>query len=138
MNRTQTQFDSDKTSLSNCMERHSYYSVDALLATQQRIPCKLLQDTPYNPILASASPSMQVNALKEGTKLDLPLYLVEFLAPQEYIDFDFPKYFDRRVQNSLKAGSESINLRQLNPYFYAVAERLVDLYVGFFLLNIKF
>lgn len=88
--------------------------------------------------------------IKQGTKIELPLWLAEMLAVSQSqsgastLHLDLPKALSNRVQNALKADPKSLDLRQQAMHFYALGCRMLELFeeeelgevlddVGFFL-----
>jgi hypothetical protein len=72
--------------------------------------------------------------VKEGTKLELPLWLAEMLAvsqPQSgasTLTLDMPPALSVRVMNALKADPKTLDLRALAPHFYALGSRMLELF----------
>jgi GINS complex subunit 3 len=74
------------------------------------------------------------NQIKQGTKLELPLWLAEMLAVSQSqsgastVNLEFPKALSSRVQNALKADPKSVDLRQQAQHFYALGCRMLELF----------
>ena len=72
--------------------------------------------------------------IKQGTKLELPLWLAEMLAVSQThsgaatLHLDLPKALSVRVTNALKADPKSIDLRQQAQHFYALGCRMLELF----------
>lgn len=72
--------------------------------------------------------------IKEGTKLELPLWLAEMLAVSQNqagtstLTLDLPHSLSARVLNALKADPRTLDLRALAPHFYALGARMLELF----------
>lgn len=72
--------------------------------------------------------------IKEGTKLELPLWLAEMLAVSQNqagtstLTLDLPHSLSPRVLNALKADPRTLDLRALAPHFYALGARMLELF----------
>jgi GINS complex subunit 3 len=72
--------------------------------------------------------------IKEGTKLELPLWLAEMLAVSQTqagtstLTLDLPHSLSPRVLNALKADPRILDLRSLAPHFYALGARMLELF----------
>jgi GINS complex subunit 3 len=77
-------------------------------------------------------PTIQI---KQGAKLELPLWLAEMLAVSRSsttagtnLTLDLPGALNTKVTNALKADARTVDLRALAPHFYALGARLLDLF----------
>ncbi|KAJ8912866.1 hypothetical protein NQ315_007998 [Exocentrus adspersus] len=95
----------------------SYYSIDDILATQERVPCKFLVNVPKMGIL---NPSAAETDLEVGTSLELPLWLVSEMSTgrQPIVQLELPKIFKQTYQEILKADACAVDLHKFNLYFY--------------------
>lgn len=72
--------------------------------------------------------------LKEGTKVELPLWLGEMLAVSQnlstssLVTLDLPQCLSTRVVNALKADPRTVDIRALAPHFYALGARMLELF----------
>lgn len=72
--------------------------------------------------------------LKEGTKVELPLWLSEMLAVTQnlstssLVTLDLPHSLSARVLNALKAEPRALDVRALAPHFYALGARMLELF----------
>lgn len=79
-------------------------------------------------------PSNHETQIKEGTKLELPLWLAEMLAVSQNnagtstLSLDLPHSLSPRVLNALKADPRTLDLRSLAPHFYALGARMLELF----------
>ncbi|KAL1513595.1 hypothetical protein ABEB36_002989 [Hypothenemus hampei] len=95
----------------------NYYSMDDILATQERIPCKFLQKVPR---MGRLNPSTEENDLKEGTDLELPLWLAIdcSMGRQPVVAPELPKIFKENYREILKADANAVDLHKFSLYFY--------------------
>lgn len=72
--------------------------------------------------------------IKEGTKLEIPLWLAEMLAVSQTstnstnVTLDLPDSLSHKVLNALKADARTVELRALAPHFYALGTRILELF----------
>lgn len=72
--------------------------------------------------------------MKQGTKVELPLWLAEMLAISQnhstssLVTLDLPPALSARVMNALKADPRSVDLRALAPHFYNLGARMLELF----------
>ncbi|KAF2674378.1 DNA replication complex GINS protein-like protein psf3 [Microthyrium microscopicum] len=108
----------------------SYYDVDAILTDAQKVPCTFEITVPGLGYL-EGNPG---NDIKQGAKLELPLWLGEMLAvsrnasEESNLTLDLPKCLSAHVVNALKADARTVELRALAPHFYALGARILDLF----------
>ncbi|KAK3061006.1 DNA replication protein [Coniosporium uncinatum] len=108
----------------------SYYDIDAILTDAQKVPCTFEITVPgLGYIDGNAGQDM-----KEGTKVELPLWLAEMLAVSQnqtgtpVLTLDMPTALSPRVLNALKADPKTVDLRALAQHFYALAARMLELF----------
>ncbi|XP_044263640.1 DNA replication complex GINS protein PSF3 [Tribolium madens] len=95
----------------------NYFSVDDILATQEKIPCKFVQNILK---LGKLNPATEDTDLKSGTVLELPLWLVLeiTLMRQPVIAPDLPKVYKDTYLEILKADPCAVDLHKFGVYFY--------------------
>ncbi|XP_076358118.1 DNA replication complex GINS protein Psf3 [Tachypleus tridentatus] len=103
-----------------------YFSVDDILATEVRIPCRF-QLHVYK--LGSLNPSSQSPDLLPGTKLELPLWLAQALQSRHIVSVELPKVYREAYREILCADATMVDLHELGPYFY---------HIGLYLLNFPY
>lgn len=128
-----------------------YYDLDEILADSTRIPCKFnltasglaylegnpTHDDPLN------------NSIKKGTRIDLPLWLAEYLAstpiPQIYeddpddvafIELIPPTYTSTTIFNALKSSPTTIQLNTILKNYYAFIQKWSSLFNDKELVNV--
>lgn len=108
----------------------SYYDVDAILTDAQKVPCTFELTVPGLGYLEGN----MTGDMKQGSKIELPLWLGEMLAlsqslnTQSLVTLDPPSALSSRVLNALKADPRTVDLRALAPYFYNLGARILDLF----------
>ena len=72
--------------------------------------------------------------MKQGTRVELPLWLGEMLAVGQrlgtspLVTLDLPNALSQRVLNALKADPKTVDLRALAPHFYGLGTRILELF----------
>lgn len=72
--------------------------------------------------------------MKEGTKVELPLWLGEMLAVSQpsgtssLATPDLPSALGQRVMNALKADPRTVDIRAQAPHFYGLGARMLELF----------
>ncbi|KAF2400916.1 DNA replication complex GINS protein PSF3 [Trichodelitschia bisporula] len=108
----------------------SYYDIDAILTDSQKVPCTFEITVPGLGYL-DGNPG---EPIKEGTKVELPLWLGEMLAVTQNntntptLSLDLPQCLSARVVNALKADPRVVDIRALAPHFYALGSRMLELF----------
>ncbi|KAJ4295341.1 DNA replication protein [Kalmusia sp. IMI 367209] len=108
----------------------SYYHVDAILTDAQKVPCTFELTVPG---LGFLEGNMSGD-MKQGSKVELPLWLGEMLALSQSLDtsslvtLDHPAALGPRVLNALKADARTVDLRALAPHFYNLGARILELF----------
>ncbi|KAF2749544.1 DNA replication complex GINS protein PSF3, partial [Sporormia fimetaria CBS 119925] len=112
------------------MSSQSYYDVDAILTDAQKVPCTFELTVPG---LGYLEGNMQGD-MKQGSKVELPLWLGEMLALSQSLNtsslvtLDHPSALAPRVLNALKADPRTVDLRALATHFYSLGARILDLF----------
>nr|XP_023019552.1 DNA replication complex GINS protein PSF3 [Leptinotarsa decemlineata] len=95
----------------------NYYSIDDILATQERTPCKFLMNVPK---MGHLNPSVLEKDLSAGTSLELPIWLVREMSSgrQPIVSPDLPKIFKESYREILKADAAAVDLHKFSLFFY--------------------
>ncbi|KAF5300888.1 hypothetical protein FQR65_LT09051, partial [Abscondita terminalis] len=95
----------------------NYFSIEDILVTQERVPCKFLINVPK---LGKLNPAAEENDIKPGTKLELPLWLAEPISSgrQPLISVDLPKTYRETHREILKADAVAVDLYKFGNNFY--------------------
>ncbi|CAH7690027.1 hypothetical protein BY996DRAFT_7949940 [Phakopsora pachyrhizi] len=100
-----------------------YYSLDLLIATNQRIPCQFNLTVPgMGHLEGSNQRDIQANSVVE-----IPIWLASVLITsdndddyddqQGFVKVQIPKQFNSTIRNALYASAKSVNLRTLASNF---------------------
>lgn len=92
-----------------------YFSIDDILATNERVPCRF--EVAVNK-LGFLDPSSESPDIAQGTKLDLPFWLAQSLHRQRIISVDMPKIYREAYREILNADANVVDLHKMGPYFY--------------------
>ena len=65
-----------------------------------------------------------LNMLRAGTKIDLPLWLAVSLAQRDLCEIRTPTYLNSKYQEILKAGPEVVNMRHQSESVFENAMKL--------------
>ncbi|KAK7557924.1 DNA replication complex GINS protein PSF3 [Phyllosticta citricarpa] len=119
------------------MASNSYYDIDAILTDAQKVPCTFELTVPGLGYL-DGNAGQDMN---QGTKVELPLWLGEMLAPlltaeilsspaagTSMATLDLPAALSARVVNALKADPRTVDLRALAPHFFTLGARMLELF----------
>ncbi|XP_015610187.1 DNA replication complex GINS protein PSF3 [Cephus cinctus] len=95
----------------------NYFSIDDILATEERLSCKVLQKVPRLGFMDHSSESKD---LKPGTKLELSFWLAYSMnkSKDPIASIDIPKYYKESYREILNADACAIELSKWNTYFY--------------------
>ncbi|XP_050305991.1 DNA replication complex GINS protein PSF3 [Anthonomus grandis grandis] len=101
----------------------NYYSIEDILATQERTPCKFLQEVPR---MGKLNPSTEEKDLKAGTELELPIWLVSEISTgrQPVVAPELPKIYKEAYREILKADASAVDLHKFNLYFYEFGSKI--------------
>ncbi|KAK4292090.1 hypothetical protein Pmani_035122 [Petrolisthes manimaculis] len=103
----------------------SYFSIEDILATNEKVPCKF-EKTACD--LGFLDPSGGSKDLEVGTKLELPCWLARALASRrQIVSCQLPKTFRERYREILKADAALVDLHTLSPHFYELGQHLLPL-----------
>ncbi|RDX53077.1 GINS complex, Psf3 component [Polyporus arcularius HHB13444] len=86
-----------------------YYSIESILAENQKIQCTFKVDVPDMGHLDGG----KTGDIKALSKVQLPLWMVYILIYSDYADFTIPPPFSARVRNALNAEATSVRLSAL-------------------------
>ncbi|XP_063851080.1 DNA replication complex GINS protein PSF3-like [Scylla paramamosain] len=103
----------------------NYYSLEDILATNEKLPCKFEKTVVGMGYLDSSGRSKD---LEKGTKLELPLWLAAALGPRrKLVTCHLPRAFNERYREILRADATIVDLQGLAPYFYEFGRHLLPL-----------
>eukprot|EP00899_Mesostigma_viride_P014432 jgi/Mesvir1/22990/Mv05684-RA.1 len=99
-----------------------YYDLDAILVEDERLP--VIFRTGATSVGRALDPSCDDDDLHEGSKVELPFWMVPFLAARDMVEVKLPKFYNESLKRSLQASAGSVNLREKSPYFYSFSLRI--------------
>ncbi|KAF7301455.1 Dna replication complex gins protein psf3 [Mycena indigotica] len=86
-----------------------YFSIDAILAENQRVGCRFKVDIPDMGHLGGGAD----RDIKKGTNLQLPIWLIYTVILSDWADMIMPPAFGAKVRNALNAEPCSVRLSGL-------------------------
>ncbi|XP_023349041.1 DNA replication complex GINS protein PSF3 [Eurytemora carolleeae] len=95
----------------------NYFSIDDILATQERVPCS-------NPLelkdLGFLDPGSDDKHLAQGSKLEIPYWIVDGMraGKLKYLNMYLPRSYKEIYREILLADANVVDLHKLGPYFY--------------------
>ncbi|KAK3742741.1 hypothetical protein QZH41_018959 [Actinostola sp. cb2023] len=103
---------------------YDYFDIDDVIATQDRIPCKLEVQI-HN--LGFLDPSSQGEHLAAGSKLELPYWLAKELCSRRrrVVSVELPKVYKDGYREILKADAGVVDLHKYGPHFYDIGTKLM-------------
>ena len=105
-----------------------YFSLDDILASQERIPLTIKQDLPQLGFLDSQSHYQNdPTILTNGTKLELPLWMAKSLKAQGRAKLDLPQTWGMNQRNIITADANVLDLHKYGPFFYQSGCHIVKL-----------
>ena len=103
----------------------NYFSIEDILATQERVPCEVETDLKN---LGFLDPGSDNQDLARGTKLELPYWCVDGLRSNQsrsYLTVDIPKTFKEVFREIMSADPLVVDLHKLGPYYYEFGRHLI-------------
>jgi hypothetical protein len=100
------------------MRNNKYWDIDDILMNNEIVSCTAEMDLPsfdYN------KKSIIIdNTIKEGNKIDLPVWLALVLRRENFLSFKQPKYLSDKFYNQLRADPNVVNFKSKNNYLYDI------------------
>lgn len=103
-----------------------YFSVDAILAENQKVQCTFRQKIPDMGHLGGGSE----RDISESQKIQLPVWLAYTVLYSQWANFNIPGPFSQRVRNALRADACSVRLSNqvgAGSTWYGFGKTIVDL-----------
>lgn len=103
----------------------SYFSIDDILTTQERLPCKFEVDVPR---LGFLDPGADSENLASGTKMELPLWLAKAISGRRAmsVSTELPKQYREGYREILSAEASVVDLHKLGPFYYGFGSQLLQ------------
>jgi GINS complex subunit 3 len=98
-----------------------YFSVDAILAAEDRVPVV------FNTTAASLGfldPACKEEDLPARSRVELPLWLAQSLEAKNMVRLELPKHYSARFREDLLAGPEAVDIRDRSVFFYETGTAL--------------
>jgi len=93
----------------------NYFSIEDIVLQDVRVSCKFEVNVPKLGILDQSSDSED---LKQGSKVDIPFWMVPTLHAKKVVTLEVPRYYKVNYRQILKADSFVVDLHKWGPYFY--------------------
>lgn len=102
----------------------SYFSIDDILASQQKVPVQF-EIPVYR--LGFLNPSSNEEHLQPGLKIELPFWLAKVLGSKnrQIVSVELPKQYRRSQREILSADAKVVDLYRLGPYYYCMGVKLL-------------
>ncbi|XP_067651642.1 DNA replication complex GINS protein PSF3-like [Haliotis asinina] len=107
------------------MAEGNYFSLDDILATQEKIPCKLVMPI-YR--LGYLDPSSEGDNIPVDTKIELPYWMARALCSRKrhIVSVEMPKQYREGYREILSADASVVDLHKLGPFFYSFGSQLLN------------
>lgn len=99
----------------------SLLDIDQILNEEERIPCVFRSDAKG---LGFMDATLDTADLPNGTRIELPLWLVSSLSKKRMVQMELPKHFEKRMRDEISAGAANINFREYSQYFFDVGIKI--------------
>ncbi|KAE8753262.1 hypothetical protein FOCC_FOCC000185 [Frankliniella occidentalis] len=95
----------------------NYFSIQDILATQEKVPCKFEMQVKH---LGFLDPGSDKRDIEIGTSIELPLWMASVLNSQRpsIAEVGLPKIFKEAYRDIMKADPCVVDLHKLAQYFY--------------------
>ncbi|CAL1544076.1 unnamed protein product [Lymnaea stagnalis] len=104
---------------------NSYFNIDDILASQEKIPCSFNVDVAAMGYLDQSTTNVDISV---GTKLELPFWLARYLyrGTRSIVSLETPKSYREGYRHILKADPNVVDLHRLGPFFYLFGGKLIS------------
>lgn len=102
-----------------------FFSIDDILATQEKVPCKFEVSVFRLGFLDTSTDSENI---QPGAKLELPYWLARALCNQQrtIVSVEATKPYRSGFREIMKADANVMDLYKLGPYYYAFGSKLLN------------
>lgn len=109
-------------------QQSDYFNVYDISCEEQRLKVRFTQDVPWSKLLSFTDETNPLETIvPRGTVLQLPLWMARALHQAGVAVILPPRQFSGKVRADLAAGAESVNLRDLSPYWYSLGLKVAQL-----------
>jgi len=105
-----------------------YFSLDDILASQERVPVTVKVDLPKLGFLDTSRPDEI--SLKTGTSLELPYWMVWSLRTRGRVDVELPKNWQPAQRQIVHADPNVVDLYKMGPHYYEFGSHMARLLNG--------
>ncbi|KAK2981986.1 hypothetical protein RJ640_007578 [Escallonia rubra] len=99
-----------------------YYDIDDILAEDELVPAIFKVAANEVGLIDSSD---DTNKVESGSKVELPFWLASELHLRQAVSVGFPRCFNKRTQEEIKADAAHVDLRNRCPYFYELGCKIV-------------
>lgn len=102
----------------------NYFSIDDILASQQRVPVQF-EMAVYR--LGFLNSSSNEEHLQPGLKMEIPFWLAKVLCSRkrQIVYVDLPKCYKETQRDILSADANVVDLYKMEPYYYTMGLKLM-------------
>uniref|UniRef100_A0AAY4C2W8 DNA replication complex GINS protein PSF3 n=1 Tax=Denticeps clupeoides TaxID=299321 RepID=A0AAY4C2W8_9TELE len=102
----------------------NFFSLDDILLSHQRLPCRTENAFPRLGFLEKSSETPDI---LEGTKMEMPLWLAKGLYERKrrVLSVDLPKMYREGWRTVFGADPNVVDLHKMGPYFYGLGSQLL-------------
>ncbi|XP_062404180.1 DNA replication complex GINS protein PSF3 [Sardina pilchardus] len=102
----------------------NFFSLDDILLSHERLPCRL--ETTF-PRLGFLEKSSETHDIPEGTKMELPLWVAKGLYEQKrkVVAVELPKVYREGWRTVFGADPNVVDLHKMGPYYYGLGSQLL-------------
>ena len=112
--------------MNKLFQKNKYWDINDIVSTNENVICIVEKDLHNIPELdKSIISNDDSNTIKEGSKLELPLWLALPFQVTENVSIQPPKYFNNKMNNNLQADPTIVNLKLKTNYFYDICLKLL-------------
>ncbi|KAM9301888.1 DNA replication complex GINS protein PSF3 [Gastrophryne carolinensis] len=103
----------------------SFLSLGDLLMSHEKLPCRLESSLPRLGFLEKSGDS---DAIPEGSKMELPLWLVKGLYDNKrrLISVELPKIYREGWRTVFSADANVVDLHKMGPHYYGFGSQLLN------------
>nr|SVE74513.1 EOG090X0G8U [Daphnia barbata] len=102
----------------------NYFSIEDIVLQDVRVSCKFEVSVPK---LGMLDQSADDQNLKQGSKVELPFWMVPTLHAKKVITFEIPRHYKVNYRQILQADSIVVDLHKWGPYFYDLGLHVANL-----------
>ena len=101
-----------------------YLDLDAILAEDERVPCKFLVDAEH---LGHLHPTVSEEDLPKDVVVELPLWLGKAFSDRNMVKIEMPKHYGSKMRDAILAGASAVDLRDYSHYYFVVGLKLAKM-----------